>query len=578
MNNALLALQLGLNKSLSGGIHAGDRWTEPARMARALAQVQREHGGAGIPADPRSITAAASAFSSTGSCETFRDLKYVCLGIGLVNNSGSCLLADSERRSDVLRLAEGQIDSRRRLRCFQALISSYWTFRPNEGATTAAAREGWIELRVWLRKEYEQFQLSKEPKPTWFVSLVRHSNLLSSEPCEAYAAALLRGDTSSLNDAIESLAIPIDSWVLEESVFAQMIAAAALGDRWFTEQLPRLLPLALGKGQVKIGVALRVRSVAKLVSRYAKCKDRPEHIELRDAAVSTIGNPWLRRTNWDSQVVKIGGSPDDMAREMINGWLKRRLIKDFFELLSVDGAGDPRRLDYWLRFEPFIEEMWFAIGSDARNRRDKDFDDFRANAKGRLLDLEDSTADNNAFVMRIGEYLAVEFGATGNAFYLFKWDSLPQTMISTLNSGRARTGISRRWLKDSGKSEFKLNHTDSASRTWEQKFDAQICPLLGRRPLGSPRSASSARPRALPVRRPVPPLRVVNSTRPAVVAGPSEIEWNSFVKLNKLELRDTRSMGGPLWVLGEHIPRVIAEQLNAWGFRPSVPKGWYKYL
>ena len=60
------------------------------------------------------------------------------------------------------------------------------------------------------------------------------------------------------------------------------------------------------------------------------------------------------------------GKPDDEAREMILGWLRRRLIKDFFELLSEDRAAEPRRLNYWLRFEPAIEDMWFVLGSQAR--------------------------------------------------------------------------------------------------------------------------------------------------------------------------------------------------------------------
>jgi hypothetical protein len=101
---------------------------------------------------------------------------------------------------------------------------------------------------------------------------------------------------------------------------------------------------------------------------------------LRDAAVCIVGNPWLRRAKW-MRGVDARGKPDDQSREMVNGWLKRRLITDFFELLSVDGTGDSRRVDYWLRFEPAIEDMWFALGADAQYRRGEQFNDFRNRAK-----------------------------------------------------------------------------------------------------------------------------------------------------------------------------------------------------
>ncbi|WP_284046778.1 EH signature domain-containing protein [Cupriavidus campinensis] len=89
---------------------------------------------------------------------------------------------------------------------------------------------------------------------------------------------------------------------------------------------------------------------------------------MRDAATSTIGNPWLRRTHWDAYV-RVGDKADDQAREMVFFWLKERLVADFFELLSVDGINDKRRVAYWLRFVPFVEDMWFALGSSASSRR-----------------------------------------------------------------------------------------------------------------------------------------------------------------------------------------------------------------
>jgi hypothetical protein len=276
---------------------------------------------------------------------------------------------------------------------------------------------------------------------------------------------------------------------------------------------------------------------------------------LRDAAVGIVGNPWLRRANWDAWVVDARGKPDDQSREMVNGWLKRRLITDFFELLSVDGTGDSRRVDYWLRFEPAIEDMWFALGADAQYRRGEQFNDFRNRAKGRLLHLDGTTADNNAFVMRVGRYLLVEFGAKGNAMYVFEWDALGQPLLHTLTSGRARASVSIHRLKDSNNVE-RLIHRDSAAQSWEQKFDTHLVPRIGRRPSDPPRRAGA-----------VP--RVRNE-------GFSSDTWLFFARTNELKVEDNRSRQGALWVLGVEQPDHVAAQLDAWGFKPRAPRGWFK--
>ena len=415
-----------------------------------------------------------------------------------------------------------------------------------------------MELRKWLRAERERILKSKEQKPPWFAALTKHIALLSEQPCEHFGASLLRGDSNELQDAVQSLGIPLNSWVQEEAVIAHMRAGCALKDEPFKATLPTLISVASGRGGVELGESLRLRSVALLVSRYAESPERPEHMALRDAAVGIIGNPWLRRANWDAWVVDALGKPDNQSREMVNGWLKRRLITDFFQLLSVDGTGVSRRVDYWLRFEPAIEDMWFALGSHAQDRSDELFTDFRSRAKGRLLDLDGTTADNNAFVMRVGRYLLVEFGARGNAMYVFEWDALSRPVLEILNSARARSVIHIGQLKDKERmlDDQKHNHIDSAAQSWEQKFDAYFVPRIGRRPSDPPRRAGVTR-------------RVPNE-------GFSPDTWAFFARTHGLRIEDHRAGHGALWVLGVEQPSHVAAQLEAWGFKPRAPKGWFK--
>lgn len=554
MNAPLNMLRMGL-RPFAAGLRAPEAFSDPSDMVRARQQVHQEHGGAGIVANSRSIMAAIASFRRSGKVDGFRDLKYVCLGMVAIDQQGWCAVAEDRLRKRVTELVEGQSEMRRRVRCFQALLSSYWAFPINGKQASDEAKAGWRELRSWLRAERERIVKSKEPKPPWFTALTKHVALLTDQPCEKFGAALLRGDSAELRDAMESLVIPSDSWVLEEAVIAQMKAGCALNDELFKATLSNLINIGSGRGGVELGESLRLRSVGLLVSRYAKCRERPEHMALRDAAVGIVGNPWLRRANWDAWVVDERGKPDDPSREMVNGWLKRELIKNFFELLSVDGTGDSRRVDYWLRFEPSIDEMWFALGADAQYRRGEAFTDFKSRAKGRLLDLDGTTADNNAFVMRVGRYLLVEFGAKGNAMFVFEWDSLGKTLLDTLTSGKARATIHKRTIMDGAYIE-RLIHRDLAAQTWEQKFDDSLVPRIGSRPSAAPRRVGAVR-------------RVRNE-------GFSPDTWSLFARMHGLRVEDNRSRQGALWVLGVEQPGRVSAQLNAWGFKPREPRGWYK--
>lgn len=543
MNQALSLLQLGLARSFSSAVKSPEAWSDAAEIARARRRVLKDHGGAAMAADPRSILAAIADFRRSGRAEGFRDLKYVCLGVGAVDAKGLCVLADERLRSTLSQLVESQPSFHRRMRCFQALLSSYWTFPLNAKGTAPESVEGWLALRVWLRAEYARLSGKPDHKPPWFETLSKHVQLLSNQPCDKFGADLLRGDVSSLNAAVEDLSIPKDSWVIDEAVFAQMKAGAALKDEAFKAQLPALLTIATGQSGVQVVEGLKIRCVACLVSRYARCSTRPEQPLLRDAATTVIGNPWLRRANWDAWV-RHNSAPDDQAREMVFGWLKGRLITDFFELLTAYGVNDGRRLAYWLRFAPFVEDMWFALGVSASARQGDQFRDFRERAKGRLLDLEGTTADNNAFVMRIGAYLAIEFGASGNAFFLFRWDSLKPHMLSALTSGRARQGVFIGDLKHESHA-VKLRHVDSpvALKSWEQKFDDTLKGLLGKAPDKSPAC--------------VPALEGI-----IVDAG--------------VHAGDFRSAGGALWIYTEDKTSGLARQLRSMGFAFRQGRGWYK--
>lgn len=539
---ALQQLTSGLNRVFAAPARHPETWLDSGGIELAKEQVARDHGGASISVDSRTIMASVEDFRRSGKAANFRELKYVCLGIGSIDARGWCILSDERLRREAIGLADGQEAVHRKMRCFQALLSAYLSFPLSQADANAEA--GWRELRSWLHRQRLVLLGKLDNRPQWFDGLDRHSELLTEKPCDKFGSDLLRGDAASLNDARSSLAIEPDSWVMEAAVLAQMKAAARLDDRRFTDALPRLIPVATGQAGVHVGDWLRVKCVATLVSRYSKSAAAPEHPALRDASVSVIGNPWLRRANWDAHVVLGDGSPDRQARELVFGWLKGRLIQDFFELLSAEGSVDRRRLAYWLRFAPFVDDMWFALGPYAQSRNDASFREFRDRAKGRLLDLEATTSDNNAFVMRIGAYLAIEFGSKGNAFFLLEWDKLPKAVANALSSGRARESIDIVSLKPRIH-VLKKSHIDAptALKSWEQKFDDDLLPTLGARP----------------------------DDRPACVP-----DLEKLLEGRDIFVVDSRASGGSLKLTPDERLAPIARQLSALGLVRRTTRGWFK--
>lgn len=514
-------------------------WFDPVADKKLVEAVQKIHSVPAALPDASTIEDAVNEFRRNGKSSNLMGMIYVCYGAATEYDEGDCLLSFATPRKKLFEYAEAG-NAGRQLRCFEGLLAAYWMFDLYGASESSLA--GWKALRAWLSRRRTEIEGLRTSKPQWFGLLGQHSNLLSDTPCDRYGSLLLKGDGSMLQTAIAGLQIPDDSWVKEEAVISQLKAGVNLNDDQFRKVLPSLLSIPMGQAGIRLSERVAVKCIAMLVSRYAACRERPEQMALRDAAVNVIGNPWLNRTAWDAFVLTDNGRPDSDAREMVNGWLKRRLITDFFELLTEDDIGDTRRLNYWLRFEPHIEDMWFALGSKARSRRTEAFLDFKTRAKGRLLNLEQTTADNNAFIMRMGGYMATEFGVIGNAFYITSWSGVPADVLKILTTGQRYIAISR--LRD-GVDAQGHRHRDSpvALKSWEQKFDEFLCPMIGHTP----------------------------ETRPAFVP-----DLETLLDKFSVQAQDFRLRGGALWILADDSNQHFNREVKAMGFEYRRPKGWWK--
>jgi hypothetical protein len=361
--------------------HRESGWAPPDHpMAMALKQTLRDFGSdREARPDGQAMLAAVRAFWRKGQVESFNQLKYVCYGLAVpMDTDGSRLIDREPLFTRLLELVdERQAQAKPFRRCYQGLLSGYFGYeRRSEGASVAGTN--WLTLRGFLGERLAAVQATAtrmaEP-PLWLTTLQAHRNLLDEKPCARYARDLRRGDTRELKEICAALGIESSSWVWHEAVLAYVLELVEDGDRAFRTDLNKALHLVQSADpELRIPPTVAKTAAALLVMRYARIPERPEHPVLRDTCIHRIGNPWLDRAAWDSAV------RDEEARRMVESWLKRGLIKDFFELLSHDGAADQRRLNYWLKWEPQISDMWFALGSSVRRYGDPKLKELRQRA------------------------------------------------------------------------------------------------------------------------------------------------------------------------------------------------------
>ena len=81
-------------------------------------------------------------YRRTQRLDTFRTLKYVCHGAAMRMQDGWCLLGDDRLRDELLADVEHLDESRWRLKCFEALLGSYFAFARYDEQTSEAAQAG----------------------------------------------------------------------------------------------------------------------------------------------------------------------------------------------------------------------------------------------------------------------------------------------------------------------------------------------------------------------------------------------------------------------------------------------------
>ena len=527
-------------------------WQEPTlKMLReGVSHLQSWiKAGAGDSSPPKDAVAdAIRAFYARQEFTNLRDARYVCFGCtDPVGRDRYRLIEDERRFPRLLDCVDKYRTTPRPFRrCYRGLLHGYLAYDPEHDESKPSGKKNWSLLQTYLSQRTGQIRVPGATEPEWVDSISRNRDLLTDRACDELGRQALEGDTNGFENACKELEISDQSWVVRNFILAQLNAAATKNDRLYRQVLPQLQrlleghPLFLGEG------------LARLLERYQKCTPADLDAGLRDFAVRHWGNPWLKLND------KKWGRVSEATRRMVTAWLKLKFMEKFFGLLAEDGINDRRRLNFWLRYIDQIGEMYYALGKSAMQNHSADFKQLRQEMTGLLLNLyAGGPPTNNAFIMRIGDHVVVEFGAKGNACFVFDGRGrLPFSLAGSV------AGDSTELKHESY--EARLLHIDRSDGSWESRFEGELGRLLRVTPEPAPRDS------------PRPPQSARSATASSNTAF-SQSAFDQLVSANRLTIADKRRLGGALWVYVGKAETSITRQLRSWGFKFNEHKtGWWR--
>ncbi|MCW2486531.1 hypothetical protein J5069_11560 [Candidatus Symbiopectobacterium sp. NZEC127] len=563
MNEALRVLASKLHSSIDIGTNLT---MTDGNLDKHIAALQQHVQAGSSPHEPEDLQAqAVRRFWDAPRFDNLKDARLVSFGMCLPSRpNGPCIMEDRERFQAVLSSDTGVeqwVDEPRWFRrCYQGLVRSYFSYDDSKGRVAPKeGRRNWRDLRDYLHDRSPKIIDAERLNPDWVTTATENKNLFSQDPCSPYAESALSGETATIDRIREQLGITDDSWFINELIRSQVRHAVSLPYGEFKDLVPSLLTMLVNLAQY--GIKVRNYGLIRILDTYAQARSPAIHEQLRDVSVRWWGNPWLPSTaaQW--------GGVTPKAREMVAEWLRGEFIEAFFTKLAEDGVGDRRRANFWLRYVKSMTNVQFALGSQALNSRSRDFIALLEKMKGLYTNLKDTNSANNAFIMTLGNLVAVEFGSMGNALYMYRADALP--FIFNPHQPLCVASQAQNSLKNKTQSVLTpLRHQDGIHgwSRWEDRFESILRESFQILPDSTLRH----------------PIRAAVSSKPA----PSTLssKYGSFepYKLRVLgesrgiDIADLRSKGGNIWAYTDSNDPELIQIFQDWGFQYRAGKGWWK--
>ncbi len=432
--DALARLDLTLanaNRLALARLRPGDALDMHAEVERLKAWLGDDPRPGRFPAV--TIERALRSFRLRGRPANPRELLLVCHGLTL----GEDALMDDKKSFARLLETVGRNRNRRRFfrRLYRALMDCYFSRDPEAHGSDA--------LRAFLESQLE-FMTVTEFTPGWLATLKMHPALL--DPGVAHEDAF---------ENVGCLGIGADSWLVRNMVMSALTRAAGLDDPEFLDRLPALL-LLLDTYPLHAGAGLKI-----ILDRHGG-KELQDDM-LGEFAIGLWGNPWLAPQQW------LCGDP---ARESVSGWLKKKLLGEFFGMLPGDERSKMRRLNFWELYTNDMTGLYFVLGQDAY-ASDELFR-FRRHARGLIARFPAERRGMHACIMQFEHHHVVEFNSEGGAAYFY--DSSRGMPSFYFGKGWIDVGAigAQEIMQGTSRLSKPIRHLDGSLLTWEGKFAGEL--------------------------------------------------------------------------------------------------------
>ena len=547
---------------------------------KVLTQLQAAAKAVGQSHVPKDLQAeAVQRFWRTKQLTSLRDARLVSFGLGLdAWEDERCLLEEKA----LFRIALNEIDQwrdtpRQFRKCYQGLVRSYFDYDGMVQDADSTGRKNWTLLRTYLQQNINCIQNDKSINPDWVDCAIENPNLFTDKPGQAYGEELLQDNSERVDSIRRLMGIADASWFTRALLIGQVEAATQQADATFQKLVSRLLQ------RIADNSVVRDQGLRLILERYVSLAQVPLHEELKECAAQWWGNPWLssNRSQW--------GGVSEAAQSMVSQWLTSEFIDLFFTLLAEDGSGDSRRVKFWQQYVPSITHIRFALGREVMQSREKDFVELRAKLKGLIVVLDDAARSNNAFIMGMGDLMAVEFSNQANAFYAYSQkNSLPFDLTIPVRSSPVDGPNS---LKNT-KYVLKLGHQDNIHgySSWEDRFrdSLQSIFFISQGKNKKIPFLYSNKPQTHNIYKNNSSLSLFHEKeidRPIFNIKNSNLENNFLLNnenikefVNKIggSIHDNTSKGGAIWIFLAKNNRETSKLLVEFGFKFTPKKGWWK--
>ena len=488
-------------------------------MQTTARELERSYGTSASSFSQDKFELAIEYLTSLGPAEAIK--KYgtqICYGLTRHSKVGTILESPSLFPDLFAHIQQAFAQRKLNTVAWKGLLDSYLMVSDE---TRTSQDSNWIELKTFLQDSLDELIESKRTSPMWLKCLSDHDNILGDTPCKRYAKGVLNRDNSDITHLKSQLQIPKESWFWSELLLRAVDQSTQEKDADFKDSIPLLFDL------LKDHALIFDDCLAKILTRYSLCPDsQTAHKVLQQIAVQEWGTPQLRAS------AKWGKVPPNV-QQMVREWIVLEDLEDFFLRLEKGSGVDKERYKYWKRFIKQIDYAHFALGKNTMESRQPDIIELREKKKDRYSIYNKREAD--AFFLKIGHQVFVEFSVTGNAAYGYEYSNCPFQLGG------------KHMFESDLKQKSSANFREAHASRWETKFDHKLA-KLGIYPDG---------------RKPTPSYPISPSLEAQLIK-------------QGIKVIDNRPKGGVLWAFHDQSWGSLAEALKKDRFRYKPGKGYYK--